>query len=256
MAAFGRTGGAAASDAGAVFARCDRVLLSLPSHREVNAVVQDHAGVMRRGQVIIDTTTGDPTSSERLAAVLGEKGISYLDATVSGSSTQVRDGAAVMMVGGESAAYAACTDLFSLLSRATFHTGVAGTGAKMKLVTNLVLGLNRAVLAEGLALAQGLALDPNLTLAIMRRSPAYSRAMDAKGEKMIRGDFAPEARLSQHLMDVRLIVDRGTEAGLPMPLSHAHRGLLEAAESAGLGGLDNSAIIRVLSAPHSNGAPV
>jgi 3-hydroxyisobutyrate dehydrogenase-like beta-hydroxyacid dehydrogenase len=116
----------------------------------------------------------------------------------------------------------------------------------MKLVTNLVLGLNRAVLAEGLALAAALKLDLSATLAIMRRGPAYSRAMDTKGDKMIRGDFTPEARLSQHLKDVRLIIEAGEAGGLPMPLSKVHRGVLEQAEASGFGGQDNSAIIRVL----------
>jgi 3-hydroxyisobutyrate dehydrogenase-like beta-hydroxyacid dehydrogenase len=119
----------------------------------------------------------------------------------------------------------------------------------MKLVTNLVLGLNRAALAEGLALAYSLGLDLPMTLAVMRGGAAYSKIMDTKGERMIRGDFAPEARLSQHLKDVRLIVDTGQQAGLPMPFSAAHRDVLESAESAGLGELDNSSIIRVLSGP-------
>ena len=87
----------------------------------------------------------------------------------------------------------------------------------MKLVTNLVLGLNRAALAEGLAFAESLGLDPALSLGVMRGSAAYSRIMDTKGERMIHRDFAPEARLSQHLKDVRLIVDIGRQAGCRCP---------------------------------------
>jgi 3-hydroxyisobutyrate dehydrogenase-like beta-hydroxyacid dehydrogenase len=137
----------------------------------------------------------------------------------------------------------------------TFHPGPAGTGAKMKLVTNLVLGLNRAALAEGLAFAESIGLDPAVSLAVMRGSLAYSRIMDTKGERMIRGDFAPDARLSQHLKDVRLIVDIGRHAGLPMTLSAAHRKVLEGAEAAGYGDLDNSAIIKVLGAASCNRVP-
>ena len=88
----------------------------------------------------------------------------------------------------------------------------------------------------------------------MRGGPAYSRIMDRKGGKMLTGDFSPEARLSQHLKDVRLIVERGREAGLPMPFSTTHRSVLESAEAAGLGALDNSAIIQVLSATPRNKA--
>ncbi len=246
--ALGGAGGEVARDAAEVFGRCHRVLLSLPTHVEVEAVLAAAEGTVRSGHVIVDTTTGDPEATAALAAKLATRGVAYLDATVSGSSAQLREGSAVLMVGGDAAAFAACGDLFAPLGRATFHCGGAGAGARMKLVTNVVLGLNRAALAEGLALAQGLGLDARQALAVMQGGPAYSRIMDRKGERMLFGNFVPEARLSQHLKDVRLILEQGEAAGLPMPLSRAHRSVLEAAEKAGLGALDNSAIIRVLTA--------
>jgi len=249
VAALGESGG---KDAQEVFSSCRRVLLSLPSHREVADVIQAAGSSLNRGLTIIDTTTGDPASTEELAASLAERGIAYLDATISGSSAQVRAGAVTLMVGGDAESFAASADIFESIGRQTFHTGPAGTGAKMKLVTNLVLGLNRAALAEGLAFAEALGLDPTLSLAVMRDSAAYSKTMDTKGERMIHGDFAPDARLSQHLKDVRLIVDIGRRAGLPMSLSAAHRAVLEDAEAAGCGELDNSAIIKVLMAPDRN----
>ena len=241
-----RAGGKVARDAAQVFGRCRRVLLSLPTHVEVRAVLAAAGTEVRAGHVIVDTTTGDPEATAELAAELAARGVAYLDATVSGSSSQLREGSAVLMVGGDPAAFAACGDLLAPLGSATFHCGDAGAGARMKLVTNVVLGLNRAALAEGLALAQGLGLDARQALAVMQGGPAYSRIMDRKGERMLSGNFVPEARLSQHLKDVRLILEQGDAAGLPMPLSRAHRTVLEAAESAGLGALDNSAIIRVL----------
>ena len=255
VTAFEAAGGQAVASPAGVFAQCRRVLLSLPSHREVNALLATHAADLARGLVIIDTTTGDPDSAEAIARQLAGRGVVYLDATVSGSSAQVREGSAVIMVGGEHAAFSACSDIFAQLGCETFHTGGPGTGAKMKLVTNVVLGLNRAALAEGLAFARGLGLDDAQALAIMRSGPAYSRMMDRKGEKMLRGDFTPEARLSQHLKDVRLILEHGSAAGLPMTLSRAHREILEAAEAAGLGALDNSALIKVLEATSSARRP-
>ena len=254
QSAFSRAGGTPAPDAATVLAACPRVLLSLPSHREVTALLEAQSAALPPGLIVIDTTTGDPAAAELLARELAARGVTYLDATVSGSSAQVREGIAIMMVGGDAATYAACADVFGKLGCETHHTGGPGTGARMKLVTNVVLGLNRAALAEGLALARGLGLDATQALAIMRHGPAYSRIMDGKGEKMLTGDFAPEARLSQHLKDVRLILERGHAAGLPMPMSTAHRAVLESAEAAGLGALDNSAIIQVLSAPPPNGA--
>ena len=252
VSALREKGADAAAGASEVFSRCRRVLLSLPSHREVADVIQAVDASLSRGLTIIDTTTGDPSSAEALVSRLADRGISYLDATISGSSAQVRAGSVTVMVGGDAESVAASSDIFESIGRQTFHTGAAGTGAKMKLVTNLVLGLNRAALAEGLAFAGALGLDLTLSLAVMRGSPAYSRMMDTKGERMIHGDFAPEARLSQHLKDVRLIVDIGRQGGLPMPLSAAHRAVLEEAEAAGYGELDNSAIIKVLMADGRN----
>ena len=245
-AAFVKQGGDSLGTTEDVLRRCDRVIFSLPSHREVAQVIAEASEALRPGQIIIDTTTGHPTATMELAGELAVRGVTYLDATISGNSAQVRDGFAVVMVGGVAAGFAACGDVFAVLGQETFHTGGSGMGAKMKLVTNLVLGLNRAALAEGLALGEAIGLDPDLTLRVMQRTPAYSRAMDVKGEKMLRSEFSPDARLSQHLKDVRLIVELGEQAGLPMTLSAAHREILEQAEAAGLGALDNSALIQVL----------
>ena len=116
----------------------------------------------------------------------------------------------------------------------------------MKLVSNLVLGLNLAALAEGLVFAQALGIDLEAALQVLIGSMAYSRTMDTKGRKMIEGDFRTQARLSQHLKDIRLILAAAASAGQELPLTETHRRLLEAAESAGFGDADNSAIIRVL----------
>ncbi len=249
MRALRGLGGEPAADAAAVFRRCRRVVLSLPTDREVDTLLRACAPEVQQGLTIVDTTTGDPEAAGALAASLATLNVRYLDATVSGSSAQLRDGRAILMVGGDSSTFAACADIFSHLGSESFHTGGPGSGARMKLVTNVVLGLNRAALAEGLAFAAGVGVDPLQALAVMRAGPAYSRIMDGKGGKMLAGDFTPEARLSQHLKDVRLILQLGTQAGLPMPFSTTHAGVLQTAEAAGLGALDNSAIIQVLQTP-------
>jgi 3-hydroxyisobutyrate dehydrogenase-like beta-hydroxyacid dehydrogenase len=134
--------------------------------------------------------------------------------------------------------------LFRLFARRWFHLGPCGSGSQMKLVSNLVLGLNRAALAEGLWLSKVLGLDAQIVLTVLRESMAYSRIMDTKGQKMITGDFEPQARLSQHQKDVRLILQAAAGAGTDLPLTQAHARLLELAQNAGFGAQDNSAIIR------------
>ena len=78
--------------------------------------------------------------------------------------------------------------------------GESGSGARLKLVVNLVLGLNRAALAEGLALAESCGIEPAAALNVLKATPAYSAVMDTKGPKMVAREFAPQARLSQHLI--------------------------------------------------------
>lgn len=241
-------GGDVAPAAGDVLQACDVVLISVTDHHAVQSLFELHSAKLRPGQLIVDTTTGSPAATVQLAAQLAAQGVIYLDATISGSSAQLRAGDVLWMVGGDRQGFHDCVELFRCLGRETVYTGPTGSGSKMKLVTNLVLGLNRAALAEGLVLAQALGLDAVQTLSVLRSSAAYSRTMDSKGEKMIHGDFAPVARLSQHLKDVRLMLAAAAASGAALPFSETHATLLQAAEAQGLGELDNSAIYRVLSA--------
>ena len=245
-AALEEAGGTSAESLQDVFSRCDRVLLSLPSHEIVNQVLQSVQGVLRSGQIIFDTSTGDPDAAVAQGEALRRLGIEYLDATISGSSQQALDGTAIFLVGASDFAYISCLDVFEWLSFKAYHTGPVGTGARMKLVTNLVLGLNRAALAEGLWFAKSLGLDLDQSLFLLRESMAYSRIMDSKGEKMVQGDFSPQAKLSQHLKDVCLMQSAARQSGAILPMTEAHRSLLETAMTMGLGDLDNSAILQAI----------
>ncbi|MHB0934819.1 MAG: NAD(P)-dependent oxidoreductase [Armatimonadota bacterium] len=240
-------GGEAAGSPAAVAGRARRIVLSLMTTNIVEQVVEGEDGILAAAQqpeCIIDTTTGDPDAVTALASRLAERGIAYLDATVSGSSKQIRRRAGTFMVGGTPEAFARNRDLLALFSDRVYHLGPAGSGSRAKLAGNLVLGLNRAVLAEGLVFAERLGLDLPAFLEVLKHSPAYSAAMDVKGQRMLDGDFTPEARLRQHLKDVELILDYARQAGQPLPLSAAHRDLLARAVAAGDGELDNSAVIR------------
>ncbi len=236
-------GGTVARSPTEVAQRCTRILLALP-HEGISAEVLDSLSQsLSPGTIILDATTGDADFAIERAATLDQQQVHYLDATVSGSSVQVRQGEALLMVGGNAAAFEACRDLFAAFAKETIHTGPCGSGAKMKLVTNLVLGLNRAALAEGLVFAEALGLSPAQALTILRASMAYSKAMDTKGEKMLSGDFSVQARLHK---DVGLILRAAERAGQTLPLSERHQELLAFAESQGLGSLDNSAVMRAI----------
>ncbi|MCX6915036.1 MAG: NAD(P)-dependent oxidoreductase [Verrucomicrobia bacterium] len=227
-------------------AGCQRAILSLYNTEAVEQVLGQMQGGLHEGLIILDTTTGEPTQTAALGARLATQGVRYLDAPISGSSEQTRRGEATVIVGGDRQAFEACVDLWPVMGAKVFHVGACGSAAKMKLISNLVLGLNRAALAEGLAFAEGIGVPPAAALEVMAGSNAYSRAMDAKGRKMVEHDFTVQARLSQHLKDVRLMIEAAEAAGMKLPLTDTHRRLMEQAEAAGLGDLDNSAIIEVL----------
>lgn len=249
---FSRTGGKVLLSAQDLAAQSRQIMLVLPDDTVTASVLNEIAGVLAAGSTIFDATTGDPAQAEAFARRLAGQEVTYVEMTVSGSSTQARRGEALLMVGGPPEALARHQPLLRALAARAVHTGPCGSASRMKLVTNLVLGLNRAALAEGLVFANALGLDRARTLEILRASAASSRIMDSKGNRMIEGDFEPEARLSQHLKDVRLIIASAGRAGQRLPMSEAHRQLLEFAEQLGLGSLDNSAVIRAIEAQTRN----
>lgn len=241
-------GGEPVDSPAAVAKQADRVLLVLPHDgvsREVLAAMRPE---LRPGAMVLDATTGAPDAMAELGRQLAVERIAYLDATVSGSSVQVRAGDGVLMVGGPEPAFARCQELFQVLARQTLYGGACGNGARLKLVTNLVLGLNRAALAEGLVFADRLGVDGELALAALRAGIAYSRIMDTKGEKMLRDDFLPQAKLSQHRKDVDLMLTAAARHGQNLPLTAVHRELLLLAEELGFGEQDNSAVIQAVRA--------
>jgi len=236
-------GGEACGSVRAVFESAQVVLLSLPNSDVVGSVIKE-GGLLPLGLRIIDTTTGEPDATARLGQQLSEAGVEYLDATLTGSSQVARAGELIVTAGGPADSFRRSELVFRLFAKVWFHVGPWGSGAKTKLVVNLVLGLNRAVLAEGLAFARRCGLDAGAVLDVLRSGAAYSRVMDAKGQKMIDGEFSPEAKLAQHLKDVRLIIDAAERAGAVVPFSQLHEQVLVDLVDRGFGEGDNSGVIR------------
>ncbi len=245
---FQSNGGGAVTSVGEVLVRCDIVFISLPTSEIVADLVSANIDEFRTGQVIIDTTTGAPQQMIDIGNQLASVGATYIESTVGGSSQQLEQGDAALFIGGPTEIVQSedVDALLSALSSKIFHLGNVGSASRFKLVHNLILGLNRAVLAEGLCFAEALGLDPAKTLEILQQTAAASSVMQTKGEKMVGNDFAPQARLSQHLKDVRLMEDEARHEDVQLPLTHLHRSMLEFAEQLGHGDSDNSAIIEAI----------
>jgi 3-hydroxyisobutyrate dehydrogenase-like beta-hydroxyacid dehydrogenase len=208
---------------------------------------------------LIDCSTGHPEQLKVLHERLQQHGIGLLEAPLSGSSAQIAAGQATLLLGGNSALIASQQALLQVLSPKRHHLGGVGMGCAAKLASNLVLGLNRVALAEGLVLAQRLGLDAQAFIDLLLDSPARSEAVVSKGAQMVSRDFEPRSRIRQHLKDLDIMVDLAEQHGQVLPMTEAHRQLLQHAVAAGDGDLDNAAVIReierhtVPSSPPSTG---
>ena len=221
-------------------------VLSLPNSAIVNDVLWGPEGIGEQcaeGSVVVDTTTAEPEDTVRHHARLAERGVRFVDAPLVGSSKEIEAGEGVALVGAEDDG-AAFMEAVRVFAGKVYCVGGVAQGHRAKLVVNLVLGLNRLVLAEGLALAGKVGLAPTGILDILKNSAAYSRVMDTKGTRMIEEDFEPVARLAQHAKDVGLINRMASEAGARTPVSELHARILREAVDAGWGGLDNAAVIK------------
>jgi 3-hydroxyisobutyrate dehydrogenase-like beta-hydroxyacid dehydrogenase len=241
--AFAAAGGVFCDSASSVFQNSSTVVLSLPNSKIVAEVLTECCDRIER-HLIIDTTTGAPEDARLFSSQLESHGACYLDATVVGSSEQTRQGHVITLIGGTAEGFEQACPLLKCFSTQQCYTGPSGTGATAKLIVNLVIGLNRAVLAEALNLAKCCQMDQRSILEILRSGAAYSKVMDVKGEKMIAEDFTPQARLDQHWKDVALILELGRSTNAAVPLSELHSQLLERVSAMGFGQLDNSAIIK------------
>lgn len=198
------------------------------------------------GKIVLCAATCDPDRIAALAGRVKARGLRFLETPVAGSSAQVAAGDSLAMIGGDPAIAADAEEVLQALFPVRFRVGDVGAGGRAKLAVNLVLGLNRLALAEGLVFAERVGLDPQAFLEVARRSVAYSRVMDNKGPKMVCGDFAPEGRARQHLKDVDLILAKADAIGQSLPALRVHADVLEACTRRGEGDLDNSVIVAEL----------
>jgi 3-hydroxyisobutyrate dehydrogenase-like beta-hydroxyacid dehydrogenase len=220
----------------------DPIVLAVFNTDQVEDVVERALIPAAAGKIVISTSTCDPDRIAALGARIGGQ-LRFLEAPVSGTSEQVRQGDGVGLIGGDAEVAAAAAPVLDALFPKRFHVGSIGDGGRTKLAVNLILGLNRMALAEGLVFAERIGLDPAAFLKVARESAAASQVMDTKGEKMVSGDFAPQGYVRQHLKDVHLMLDQAHKVRQKLPLLEVHADALEACMRHGEGDRDNSIVI-------------
>jgi 3-hydroxyisobutyrate dehydrogenase len=243
-------GARAASSAEEIARECDRVVLAVFNTDQVEQAIEGAQGLVASRPsgapplVAICVSTCDPDRIAALAARLPAARVRFVEAPVSGTSEQTARGDALGLVGGEPAVVETVRDVIAAIAPRWRHVGAAGNGGRTKLAINLILGINRAALAEGLVLAERMGLAPDRFLEAARESAAYSQVMDIKGGKMISGNFSPQGYVTQSLKDFSLMLEQARRLRQRLPLGEIYAGLMEGCVAAGEGELDNSAVIR------------
>jgi 3-hydroxyisobutyrate dehydrogenase-like beta-hydroxyacid dehydrogenase len=221
---------------------CEPIVLAVFNTDQVEEVVEHTLVPSAAGKIILCTSTCDPDRIAALGARVQGK-LRFLETPVSGTSEQVRDGDGVGLIGGDEKVATEAKAVLDVLFPKRFHIGKVGDGGRTKLAVNLILGLNRMALAEGMVFAERVGLDLSAFLKVAQASAAYSQIMDTKGQKMIASDFSPQGYVKQHLKDVHLMLDQAQKIGQKLPLLEVHADALEACVRHGEGEADNCIII-------------
>jgi 3-hydroxyisobutyrate dehydrogenase len=207
------------------------------------------ASTLAAGTPVLLCPTIAPADVERLASRLATQGLRPVDAPMSGGPARARDGTMSLMVACGEEAWRAAEPLLRALSAKVFRVGTrCGDGAKTKLVNNLLAGINLAGAAEAMAMAQRLGLDAAGTLDVIEQSSGQSWIGSDRMRRAIAGDFEPRAHVTLLQKDTRLAVEAARAAGFEGPLGPAARDVFERAAQAGLAGLDDGALLKLLSA--------
>jgi 3-hydroxyisobutyrate dehydrogenase-like beta-hydroxyacid dehydrogenase len=224
------------------------VLLSLPDGSVSREVALGRDGIIEaadEGLLLLDTTTSRPEESESLAADLAVGGIRFMDTCVSGTSAMARAGDLVVVAGGSAKDFEAARPVLGGFSRAAYHMGPVGSGARTKLIINLVLAGNRLALAEGLVLATTSGMEERPVLDVLIDAASYSKTMVDKGPKMIAGDFSREGHVDSGLRNAHLMLEQGYRFGTPTFIAGLYAQVMQAAHERGDGEKDIAALIEV-----------
>ncbi|MGZ8202861.1 MAG: NAD(P)-dependent oxidoreductase [Burkholderiales bacterium] len=255
-ARFAEIGGYPAASVLEVGGACATVVVSVYDTAQVIDVVEGAGGLIEatgeRRITAICVTTCEPDAIATLARRAAAAGIDVIEFPLSGSSVQVRAGEAMGLVAGDAGAIARAAAIMDVLCPRRLSIGRPGDAARAKLAINLVLQLNRAALAEGIVFATELGLDPGAFLKVLAASPAHSDVIEAKGEKMVHRDYAPQSRIAQTLKDAELILDEARRHGQRLPLMELNAAILAACVESGGPDRDSSAVIEAIRTQRSS----
>jgi 3-hydroxyisobutyrate dehydrogenase-like beta-hydroxyacid dehydrogenase len=232
----------------AVAAGSGIVMLTVPSSREVEAVVLGAPGLlgsMPSGSIVVDFSTSYPGSTRMLAGRLKGRGIEMLDAPMTGTPVQASSGELNLMVGGEKGVYQRCLPVFEAVAKNIFYVGPSGQGNIVKLINNFLGQLTNAGLAEVLPLAAKAGVSLQALYDVVKVSGGYSRWFEGLIPAVSRREFPVTFHLKLAHKDMSYVASLGRDMGMPLPMTNSLLSVMDIAKAQGLGDEDCKALVKL-----------
>jgi 2-hydroxymethylglutarate dehydrogenase len=229
-----------------VAASCRVVASSLPTPRSVEEVVYGDNGLQagwRKGDIYVDMSTNSPSTIRKIARDAKGRGVTVLDAPVSGGTKGAEKGTLTIMVGGDTSAARKIEGILRAMGQNIYPVGDVGCGNVAKLVNNMISLACNSISAEGFVLGVKGGLHPQVLWDIISRSTGDNWCMEQYPQTTFRGNFEPGFRVGLAYKDIGLALDLGEEYAVPLPVGRAVRQDLEDTIAAGLGDKGVDAVI-------------
>lgn len=244
-----RLGATAVQSPQAVTDKSDVILLSLPSAKEVEAVMLGKNGILNQPDVadlvIIDLSTSRPGLTQIIYAEAQKRRAHFLDAPVTGGKKGAIAGTLTIMVGGDSKVYSAQSDIFQAIAAKVFYSGSSGMGHTAKIIHNLISSSNIAVLSEAFVMAQKAGVDPKVMMDIINNGAARSYMSETKGEAhILPGNFEGAATIDIQIKDLGLALELARASEMPLPIGALISQVYRIAKAFGLGGKDSAGLVK------------
>jgi 3-hydroxyisobutyrate dehydrogenase len=220
------------------------VLSSLANDAAVRSVYFDDGGVfslVTPGTIVLEMSTISPELSRQLHQEASNRGVHLLDVAISGSTPAVEAGTITLLAGGDQITFDQCIPIYESIAKQWFLIGPGSSGVLMKLVVNLLLGIDMQGIAEAVSLGEHLRIDRTVLLDVLSRTTVISPAFVGKFQKIKNNDYSPEFPLRLMSKDMDLVMDAARASGADLPAARVAQSVL-AANLASSGDLDLSAI--------------
>jgi 3-hydroxyisobutyrate dehydrogenase/2-hydroxy-3-oxopropionate reductase len=201
---------------------------------------------LREGMIIADSSTISPGATAKFAERVQAKGVSYVDAPMTGSKVGAQNGTLVFIVGGDEASIERLKPLFATMGKKIFRMGETSKGQATKLAMNLQIALIFEGFAEALTLATKLGVDAEKMVALIEATMVRSGVVDYKAPFVLQRDFTPNFPLRLMHKDIRLTLEAAKEARVKLPALETVEEIYEMATEEGSGDLDYAATLTLL----------